>query len=95
MPIGLTGRWTSAVVSSSSMISWWIGSASSPHGRGQCGATYPASASSRPLGDGWAAIHVAHRQAAGVVVGRQLEVHHPNATQRRPAPPDEGLEGEE
>ena len=25
--------------SSSSMISWWIGSASSPQGRGQCGAT--------------------------------------------------------
>ena len=66
------------------MISWWIGSASRPHGRGQCGATYPASASSRPLGDGWAAIQSRTADAPRVVVGRQLEVHRPNATQRRP-----------
>ena len=39
MPIGLTGRRTPARLSSSSMISWWIGSASRPHGAGQCGAT--------------------------------------------------------
>src|SRR5688500_14330868 len=32
------------------MISWWIGSASRPQGRGQWGATYPASARSRPEG---------------------------------------------
>ena len=35
----LTGRRTPARRSSSSMISWWIGSASRPHGLGQCGAT--------------------------------------------------------
>src|SRR5205809_7874641 len=57
MPIVLDGRRTPAARSSSSMMIWWIGSASSPHGLGQCGATYPASASCRPVGLGCSAIH--------------------------------------
>ena len=75
MPIGLTGRRTPAARSSSSMTSWWTGSASSPHGFGQCGATRPASASWRPDGDGWPASQVRSLGAARIVVGRQLEVH--------------------
>ena len=39
MPIGLVGRDTPAARSSSSMSSWCIGSASSPHGSGQWGTT--------------------------------------------------------
>ena len=75
MPIGLTGRRTPAAASSSSMSSWWIGSASRPHGRGQWGATYPASASSRPDGDGWPASHSRTARRRGSSSGRQLEVH--------------------
>ena len=39
IPIGLLGRRTPARLSSSSITNWSIGSASSPYGRGQCGAT--------------------------------------------------------
>ena len=39
MPIVFDGRRTPAADSSSSIRIWWIGSASSPHGVGQCGAT--------------------------------------------------------
>src|SRR5439155_23448131 len=52
---GLIGRWMFARFSSASMRSWVIGSASRPHGFGQWGTTYPASARSLPLGSGWAA----------------------------------------
>ena len=77
MPIGLAGRRTFAFANSSSMISWWIGSASRPHGCGQCGATYPASASWRPVGARLAASHCPNFGAARVVVGGQQEVHRP------------------
>ena len=53
--MGLSGRVTPALASSSSMASCSSGPASRPHGAGQCGATQPASASSVGDGSGWAA----------------------------------------
>ena len=49
------------------MASCPAASAASPHGRGQCGATRPASASWRPVGPGFAASH-ARTQARRSVV---------------------------
>src|SRR5688572_9518807 len=57
VPIGLMGRCTFARLSSSSMISCVIGSASRPQGFGQCGTTYPPSARSLPVGWGCAESH--------------------------------------
>ena len=58
------------------MISWWIGSASRPHGVGQCGRDV---AGLGQLAAAWAAgcaaSHARDGEAAGVVVGRELEVH--------------------
>ena len=47
IPIGFIGRGASTARSSSSITSCSIADAPRPHGRGQCGATYPASASRR------------------------------------------------
>src|ERR1700730_18730165 len=53
----LSGRLTRARFSSASTISWRVGSARSPHGAGQWGATRPCSASSRADGLGWVPNH--------------------------------------
>ena len=86
MPIWFDGRATPARRSSSSMISWWTGSASSPQGRGQCGATQPglgqlASGGLRVLGQPGP-----HLEAAGIVVGRQSKSIDRDASWRRPSP---------
>ena len=80
----LLGRDTPARFISSSMMIWWIGSASSPHGFGQCGATSPASASWRPVGAGFAVEPRPQLLSSRIVLSRQLEVHAGEVT--RPLP---------
>ena len=79
---------TPARRSSSSMISWWIGSASRPHGArpvrrhvarlGQLAG---------PMGVGCAGEPRPHREPAGIVVRRQLEVHAPDCRAAVPLAP--------